>query len=85
MKIQPIQNNQPTFQMKWESKALPNVTKSKIELDNGKKLLIRDGGWYKLQSLYDEFGRWVESKLRFYKGRQVVKEMRSYNNANQMD
>ena len=76
MKIQPIQ--QPTFQMKWESKALPNVTKSKIELDNGKKLLIRDGDWYKLQSLYDEFGRWVESKLRFYKGRQVVKEMRSY-------
>ena len=76
MRIQPIQ--QPTFQMKWESKALPNVTKSKIELDTGKKLLIRDGGWYKLQSLYDEFGRWVESKLRFYKGRQVVKEMRSY-------
>ena len=49
MKIQPIQ--QPTFQMKWESKALPNVTKSKIELANGKKLLIRDGGWYKLQSI----------------------------------
>ena len=70
---------QPTCQMKWESNALPNVTKSKIELANGKKLLIRDGGWYKLQSLYDEFGRWVKSKLRFYKGRQVVKEMRSYN------
>ena len=83
MRIQPIQ--QPTFQMKWESRTLPYVTKSNIELANGKKLLIRDGGWYKLQSLYDEFGRWVESKLRFYKGRQVVKEMRSYNNANQMD
>ena len=83
MKIQPIQ--QPTFQMKWESKALPNVTKSKIELDNGKKLLVRDGGWYKLQSLYDEFGKWIKSKLRFYKGRQVVKEMRSYNNDYQMD
>ena len=83
MKIQPIQ--QPTFQMKWESKALPNVTKSKIELANCKKLLIRDGGWYKLQSLYDEFGRWIKSKLRFYKGRQIVKEMRSYNNDYQMD
>ena len=75
MIIQPIQ--QPTFKMNWESKALPNVTKSKIELDNGKKLLVRDGGWYKLQSLYDEVGRWVKSKLRFSKGRQVVKEMRS--------
>ena len=75
MKIQPIQ--QPTFQMKWDSKALPNVTKSKIELDNGKKLLVRDVGWYKLQSLYDEFGKWIKSKLRFYKGRQVIKEMRS--------
>ena len=61
------------------------LTKSNVELDNGKKLLIRDGGWYKLQSLYDEVGRWVKSKLRYYKGRQVVKEMRSYNNANQMD
>ena len=77
MRIQPIQ--QPTFQMKWESKALPNVTKSKIKLANGKKLLIRDGGWYKLQSLYDEFGKWVKSKLRFYKGRQMVKEIRSNN------
>ena len=77
MIIQPIQ--QPTFQMKWESKAFPNVTKSKIELSNGKKLLIRDGGWYKLQSLYDEFDKWIESKLRFYKGRQVVKEIRSNN------
>ena len=76
MRIQPIQ--QPTFQMKWESRTLPYVTKSNIELANGKKLLIRDGGWYKLQSLYDEFGRWVKSKLRFYRGRQVVKEMRSY-------
>ena len=76
MRIQPIQ--QPTFQMKWESKALPNVTKSKIELANGKKLLVRDGGWYKLQSLYDEVGRWVKSKLRYYKGRQIIKEMRSY-------
>ena len=75
MRIQPIQ--QPTFQMKWESKALQNVTKSKIELDNGKKLLVRDGDWYKLQSLYDEFGRWIKSKLRFYKGKQVIKEMRS--------
>lgn len=78
MRIQPIQ--QPTFKMRWESKALPNLVKSTIELDNGNKLLIRDEGWYKLQSLYDEVGRWVKSKLRFYKGRQVVKEMRSYNN-----
>ena len=75
MKIQPIQ--QPTFQMKWESKALPNLVKNTIELDNGKKLLVRDGGWYKLQSFYDEFGRWVKSKLRYYKGRQVIKEGRS--------
>ena len=71
--------------MKWKQSRLEMLTKSNVELDNGKKLLIRDGGWYKLQSLYDEVGRWVKSKLRYYKGRQVVKEMRSYNNANQMD
>lgn len=72
-----IPTQQQTFQMKWENKAFPNVTKSKIELDNGKKLLIRNGGWYKLQSLYDEVGRWVKSKLRYYKDRQIVKEMKS--------
>lgn len=66
--------------MKWKQSQLGKLTKSSVELDNGKKLLIRDEGWYKLQSLYDEVGRWVKSKLRYYKGRQVVKEMRSYNN-----
>lgn len=61
------------------------LTKSSVELDNGNKLLIRDEGWYKLQSLYDEVGRWVKSKLRYYKCRQVIREIRSYNNVNQMD
>ena len=53
------------------------LTKSNVELDNGKKLLIRDGGWYKLQSLYDEVGRWVKSRLRYYKGGKVVKTLNS--------
>lgn len=66
--------------MKWKQSQLGELTKSSVELDNGSKLLIRDEGWYKLQSLYDEVGRWIKSKLRFYKGRQVIKEMRSYNN-----
>jgi len=77
MKIQPVQNQ--TFQMKWKQSQLGKMTRSSVELDNGSKLLIRDEGWYKLQSLYDEFGKWVKSKLRYYKGRQVVKELRSYN------
>lgn len=83
MKLQSIQ--QPTFQMKWKQNQLGKLTKSSVELDNGNKLLIRDEGWYKLQSLYDEVGRWVKSKLRYYKGKQVVKEVRSYNDVNQMD
>ena len=78
MRIQPIQQPTPTMKMKWKQSRLEMLTKSNVELDNGKKLLIRDGGWYKLQSLYDEVGRWVKSKLRYYKGRQMVKEMRSY-------
>ena len=78
MKIQPIQQS-PTFKVNWESKALTNITKSNIYLANGKKILIRDEGWYKLQSLYDEVGKWVKSKLRYYKGRQVINEIMSYN------
>lgn len=85
MRIQPIQQPTPTMGMRWESKALPNITQSNIYLDNGKKLLVRNCGWYKLQSLYDEVGRWVKSKLRYYKGRQVMKEVRSYRDVNQMD
>ena len=71
--------------MRWKQSQLGKLTKSSVELANGKKLLIRDEGWYKLQSLYDEVGKWIKSKLRFYKGRQVIRETRSYNNANQMD
>lgn len=56
------------------------LIKTRIELDNGNTLAIRQTADYKLQSLYDEVGRWVKSKLKYYKGRQVVKEMRSYNN-----
>ena len=78
MRIQPIQ--QPTFQMKWKQSQLGILTRTRIELDNGNTLAIRQTADYKLQSLYDKFGEWVKSKLRYYKGRQVVKEMRSYNN-----
>lgn len=61
------------------------LTRTRINLDNGNILAIRQTEDYKLQSLYNKFGEWVKSKLRYYKGKQVVKEMRSYNNANQMD
>ena len=71
--------------MKWKQSQLGKLTRTRIELDNGNTLAIRQTADYKLQSLYDEVGRWIKSKLRYYKGRQVVKEMRSYNNANQMD
>lgn len=82
--IQPIQN-QLTFGMKWKQNQLGKVKRSEIKLDNGNKLLIRDEDWYKLQSLYDKFGKWIKSKLRYYKGNQIFKEMRSFNNVNQMD
>lgn len=78
MKIQPIQ--QPTFQMKWKQSQLGMLTRTRIELDNGNTLAIRQTADYKLQSLYNKVGEWVKSKLRYYKGRQVVKEMRSFNN-----
>ena len=65
--------------MKWKQNQLGKLTRSSIELDNGNKLLIRDEGWYKLQSLYDRLGRWVKSKLMYYKGRQLINEVRSFN------
>lgn len=84
MKIQPIQK-QLAFKMKWKQSQLETLTRTRINLDNGNTLAIRQTADYKLQSLYNKVGEWVKSKLKYYKGRQVVKEMRSYNNANQMD
>ena len=84
MKIQPIQK-QLAFKMKWKQSQLETLTRTRINLDNGNTLAIRQTTDYKLQSLDSKVGEWVKSKLRYYKGRQVVKEMRSYNNANQMD
>lgn len=84
MKIQPIQK-QLAFKMKWKQSQLETLTRTRINLDNGNTLAIRQTTDYKLQSLYNKVGEWVKSKLRYYKGRQVIKEMRSYNNANQMD
>lgn len=84
MKIQPIQK-QLAFKMKWKQSQLETLTRTRINLDNGNTLAIRQTADYKLQSLYNKVGEWVKSKLRYYKGRQVIREMRSYNNANQMD
>ena len=84
MKIQPIQK-QLAFKMKWKQSQLETLTRTRINLDNGNTLTIRQTADYKLQSLYNKVGEWVKSKLRYYKGRQVIREIRSYNNANQMD
>ena len=66
--------------MKWKQKKFPNLTVTSITLDNGDRLVTRQTDTYKLQSLYNKLGQWVKSKLRYYKGKQVVKEMRSCNN-----
>lgn len=93
MKIQPTQS--PNFglnvtrKIRFDSNTLKRVVDT-VHFNNGKKLIITKA--YdcntlvsKLQYLKNEAGDWVRSKLRYYKGRQVIKEMRSYNNANQMD
>ena len=48
-----------------------------ITLDSGDRLVTRQTDTYKLQSLYNKLGQWVKSKLRYYKGKQVVKEIKS--------
>lgn len=93
MKIQPTQS--PNFglnvtrKIRFDSAQLKRVVDT-VHLENGKKLIITKAYdcntlCYKLQYLKDKAGDWVRSKLRYYKGRQVIKEMRSYNNVNQMD
>ena len=71
--------------MNWTQRQVNQVKLTQIYLNNGNRLAIRETPYYKLQTLYSKCGAWIKSKLRYYKGRQVIKEMRSYNNANQMD
>ena len=65
--------------MKWKQRKLTNLTLTSITLDNGDRLVTRQTDTYKLQSLYNKLGQWIKSKLRYYKGKQVVKEMKSCN------
>lgn len=65
--------------MKWKQRQLTNLTLTSIILDNGDRLVTRQTDTYKLQSLYNKLGQWVKSKLRYYKDKQVVKEIKSCN------
>lgn len=65
--------------MKWKQRQLASLTLTNITLDNGDRLVTRQTDTYKLQSFYNKLGQWVKSKLRYYKGKQVIKEVRSYN------
>ena len=60
MKIQPTQ---PTFQMKWTQKQMEQTKLTKIVLDNGNRLMIRETPEYKLQTLFDNSNEWIKSKL----------------------
>ena len=76
MRIQPIQQSQ-TFKMNWTQRQVNQTKLTQIYLNNGNRLAIRETPYYKLQTLYNKCGEWIKSKLRYYKGRQVIKEMRS--------
>ena len=71
--------------MNWTQRQVNQTKLTQIYLNNGNRLAIRETPEYKLLALYNKYGEWIKSKLRYYKGRQVINEMRSYNNANQMD
>ena len=85
MKIQPIQS--PNFGLKvtrkirFDSDQLKRVVDT-VHLENGKKLIITKAYECntlvsKLQYLKNEAGDWIKSKLKYYKGRQVIKELTS--------
>ena len=87
MKIQPVES--PNFglmrqtQIRYTAPYTKVITDT-VKLANGKKVLFAktySGNTLesKLSYLKDEAGRWVKSKLRYYKGGKVVKEMECKN------
>lgn len=91
MKIQPGVNRvwsgapaanptlEPAMKMRWTQRLIQQKKLTQITLDNGSKLLVRESPDYKLQSLYDKAGNWVKSKLRYYRGKQIIKTLNSDN------
>ena len=87
MKIQPT--NQTNFGLNTSSRIYYYGQFGKKEIDvvnlaNGKKIGIykqfdANNLVSKLQCLTDEAGRWVRSKLRYYKGNKVIKTLESNN------
>ncbi len=92
MKIQPGVNRvwsgapaanptlEPAMKMRWTQRLIQQKKLTQITLDNGSKLLVRETPDYKLQSLYDKAGNWVKSKLRYYRGRGIVRTLNSERN-----
>lgn len=87
MKIQPVES--PNFglvrqtQIRYTAPYIKVITDT-VKLANGKKVLFAktySGNTLesKLSYLKDEAGRWVKSKLRYYKSGKVVKEMECKN------
>ena len=65
--------------MNWTQRQVNQTKLTQICLNNGNRLAIRETPYYKLQTLYNKCGEWIKSKLRYFKGRQVINEIMSYN------
>lgn len=89
MIVNPIQPQQPSFGLntksviKYGGFAQKSIDDT-VQLSNGKSLRIikyfdYDKLTQKLYYLKDEAGKWVKSKLKTYKGRQVDKVITSVN------
>lgn len=84
MKIQPIQ--QPTFNSRYKIEQFKCYDKyvakhENFYLNNGKTLKVitewgENGKETSLQCLFDEAGKWIKSKLRYFKGGKVTNVLR---------
>lgn len=88
MKIQPIQNQ--TFNSRYKIEKFKCYDKyishhEHLYLNNGKKLTVvteygENGKETVLQCLYDEAGKWIKSKLRYFKDNKVTRTLRGERN-----
>lgn len=89
MKIQPGVNRvwsgapaanptlEPAMKMRWTQRLIQQKKLTQIVLNNGNRLSVRQTPEWKLQTLYDKAGKWIRSRLRYYRGGKVVKTLDS--------
>lgn len=63
--------------MNWTQRQVNQTKLTRITLNNGNRLSIRETPYYKLYSLFDKANEWIKSKLIYKQNKKVIRSERN--------